>query len=146
MKIVRLSLRRGQEGVSVKILVTILNRYFYCQAIKILYNAGKTEFQEIDMQKLDMDHFEAVLEKIPEEIRIIYYIKLLDKSGKWIADDNEGIFYKFTAVPGGKIVFDFEWENRRLIQCHICGYKCRIEMDECPACNTPLHDTRQSTG
>jgi hypothetical protein len=144
VKIVLVPSRPGQEGVSVKVSVAILDKSFYCRAINILFSAGTAEYQTVDMHKIDMDNFEVVLEKIPEEVRIMFYMKMLDKSGEWITDDNQGKFFTFTAEPGGKITFDSEWEDKRLIPCHVCGYECRIEWDECPSCNTPLHDTSQS--
>src|SRR5271157_426591 len=134
----------GTKGVSVKITVQIIDKSFYCRAITVKFNPGTEEWLEAKMRQLDMDNFEVILDNIPEELRIMYYLEMLDKSGEIIKDDNEQKTFTFTVEPNGRIAFDSDWDDKRLITCTVCHYECRMEWDECPNCNTPLHDTSQS--
>lgn len=141
------------KSVNVKIAVSIKDKFFYCRGITAHFSAGTEEWREAKFEpdksrlsdSVDMDEWAIILANIPLETRIIFYLDLLDKSGETLRDDNDGKFYQFTTEPGGMIGEDSDWDDDRLIKCTVCGYMCRPEWDECPACNTPLDEfqTRQ---
>ncbi len=143
-----------QAGVNVKVKVQILDPSFYAKACSLYYNAGSVNFEEILMEKLDQDNFAVVLANIPKEIQIVYYVKILDKSGEYqqfprpelIKTDGtseEEPYYSFLVEPDGAISFKKEWDDSDLVNCRVCGYACQRTWDICPECKTPLYDTSQ---
>ncbi|MHA1436407.1 MAG: hypothetical protein ACTSPD_02415 [Promethearchaeota archaeon] len=146
---------QGQQGVNVKIKLQILDSSFYAKGAKVFFNAGTEKFEDIDMEKLDMDNFAIVLSNIPKEIQILYYVKILDKSGQWqqfprpeLIDPNDPTqsyepYFSFSVEPDGTISFKKEWDDSGLLTCRVCGYACQRTWDICPECKTPLYDTTQ---
>ncbi|MGV9204839.1 MAG: hypothetical protein ACOC44_12575 [Promethearchaeia archaeon] len=143
-----------QPGVNVKIKIKILDDSFYAKGAKVFYNAGTEEFEEISMEQVDMDNFAVILSNIPKELQIIYYVKILDKSGEYqqfprpelIDTDairDEEPYYSFSVEPDGTISFKKDWDDTGLKKCKVCGYMCQPSWDVCPECNTPLYDTTQ---
>ena len=143
----------GQIGASVKITLKIKDPSFYAKAGSIVYSAGTDEFEEISMQKIDLDNFAAKLENIPRETAVLYYVKILDKSGEWVQyprpydlkeeDAETEPYYQFTVEANGSISYKKMWDDTNLTKCPVCGYMCYPTWDECPECNTPLYDTYQ---
>jgi hypothetical protein len=143
-----------QAGVNVKVKVQVLDPSFYAKACTLYYNAGSANFENILMEKIDQDNFAVVLGNIPKEIQIIYYIKMLDKSGEYqefprpelIQTDGtseEEPYFSFMVEPDGVISFKKEWDDSGLVDCKVCGYVCQPTWDICPECKTPLYDTFQ---
>ncbi len=137
--------RPGMLGASVKIYVQLLDKSFYCQGITVKFNANTPEWQTAKMHQSnrDSDAFEVILDNIPQDTRIEYYLEMLDKSGMIIQDDNKQKAYAFTIEADGKLTLDKEWDDKYLIPCGACRYMCGKELDNCPICNAPLHDTSQ---
>ncbi|MHA1281516.1 MAG: hypothetical protein ACTSVV_15795 [Promethearchaeota archaeon] len=145
----------NEEGVNVKIKAQILDPSFYAKAAKLYFNAGTENFVEADMEKIDMDNFAVILSNIPKEIQILYYIKILDKSGEWtqfprpeLIDPDDPTqeyepYYSFSVEPDGTISFKKLWDDSNLIKCPVCGYMCQKSWKTCPECNTPLYDPTQ---
>ena len=131
--------------INVKVSLKIVDKSFYCRQSKIWYSAGADEFREAVMDKVDDMNFAVVLANIPLDMTVLYYFELLDKGGVWLKqlkDEEEQKTYEFsTGKDGVKEVKD--WEDDNLVKCEVCGYMCRTEWDDCPECNTPLHDTTQ---
>lgn len=143
-----------QPGVNVKVKVKILDDSFYAKGAKVFYNAGTEEFEEVSMEQVDIDNFAVILSNIPKELKIIYYIKILDKSGEYQqfprpelidpdATSDEEPYYSFSVEPDGTISFKKDWDDSGLQKCKVCGYMCQPSWDVCPECNTPLYDTTQ---
>ena len=143
-----------KAGVNVKVKVQILDPSFYAKACTLYFNAGTEKFEDILMEKVDQDNFAVVLGNIPKEIQVIYYVKILDKSGEFqqfprpelIQTDGtsaEEPYYSFLVEPDGTISYKQEWEDSSLINCKVCGYACQRTWDICPECKTPLYDTTQ---
>ena len=145
----------NQEGVNVKVKAQILDPSFYAKAIKLFFNAGTENFEDVDMEKVDMDNFAVILGNIPKEIQILYYIKIRDKSGEWqqfprpeLLDPNDPTqttepYYSFSVEPDGAISYKKDWDESGLTKCPVCGYMCQPHWKRCPECNTPLYDTTQ---
>lgn len=144
----------NQSGVSVKVKAQILDDSFYAQAVHLFFNAGTEQFEEVTMEKMNIDNFAIVLGNIPKEIQILYYIKVLDKSNEWIqfprpelidsdsATETEQ-YFSFIVEPNGNISFKKAWDDASLVNCPVCQYACQPTWDVCPECNTPLYDTTQ---
>ncbi|MFO8020117.1 MAG: zinc ribbon domain-containing protein [Promethearchaeia archaeon] len=143
-----------QPGVNVKIKVKILDDSFYAKGAKVFYNPGTEDFEEISMEQIDLDNFAVILSNIPKELKIIYYIKILDKSGEYqqfprpelIDPDGtseEEPYYSFSVEPDGTISFKKDWDDSDLVKCKVCGYMCQPSWEVCPECNTNLYDSSQ---
>jgi len=144
----------NQDGVNVKVKLQILDPSFYAKGAKVFFNAGTEKFEDIDMEKVDMDNFAVILGNVPKEIQIVYYIQIRDKSGAWQQFprpeliDTDGIsqeepYFSFSVEPNGTISFKKEWDDTGLVDCRVCGYTCQPTWDKCPECKTPLYDTHQ---
>ncbi len=143
----------NQDGVNVKVKVQILDKSFYAKDAKLFFNAGAEKFEDIGMDKLDMDNFAVLLQNIPKEIQVLYYVQILDKSGIWtqfprpekVVKDSteEEPYFSFSVEPDGAISFKKAWDDASLVNCRVCGYACQKSWDVCPECRTPLYDTTQ---
>lgn len=144
----------NQRGANIKIKLRVLDPSFYTKGAQIFYNAGTQKFTDYEMEKLDMDNYAIILENVPREIQVIYYVKLLDKSGNWTQFprpeliDPDGLnqeepYYSFFVESDGTIRFKELWQDSSLINCPVCGYACDKTWKKCPECRTPLYDTTQ---
>ena len=143
-----------KAGVNVKIKAQILDPSFYAKACTLYFNAGTEKFGSVLMDKIDQDNYAVILNNIPMEIQIIYYVKVLDKSGEFqqfprpelIQTDGtseEEPYFSFLVEPDGTIAFKKDWDDTGLVNCKVCGYVCQPTWDICPECRTPLYDTHQ---
>jgi len=145
----------NQPGVNIKIKLQILDTSFYAKAAKVFFNAGTDKFDDIDMEKVDMDNFAVILANVPKEIQIVYYVSIRDKSGSWqqfprpelIETDGtseEEPYFSFSVEADGTISYKKEWDDSGTIACKVCGKACLPSWDRCPECKTPLYDTTQA--
>ncbi|MHA1150063.1 MAG: zinc ribbon domain-containing protein [Promethearchaeota archaeon] len=145
-----------QQGVNVKVRVQILDDSFYAKKAKLFFNAGTENFEDVDMEQIDMDNFAIVLGNIPKEIQILYYVRLLDKSGEWTQFPRPELinpddptqeydpYYSFSVEADGAISYKKLWDDEGLMKCPVCQYACQPTWKTCPECNTPLYDTTQA--
>jgi len=142
------------DTANVKIKLKILDDSFYAKGATVFYNAGTENFEDVEMEKVDMDNFAIILNNVPKEIQIIYYIKIKDKSGalqqfprpELIQKDGtseEEPYFSFSVEPDGSLSFKKEWDDSGLVKCGVCGYACLPSWDNCPECRTPIYDTFQ---
>lgn len=144
----------NQDGVNVKVKLQILDDSFYVKGAKVFFNAGTEKFENVDMEKVDMDNFAVILSNVPKEIQVLYYVDIKDKSGAWqqfprpelIQTDGtseEEPYFSFSVEPNGTISFKKEWDDSGTVACKVCQYVCQPTWDKCPECKTPLFDTHQ---
>jgi RNA polymerase subunit RPABC4/transcription elongation factor Spt4 len=127
--------------LSVKINLRINDESFLTRQAKLWYNASG-EFESVMMDRIDDSNYSVVLANIPIDMTILYYFEILDKGGVWVKqlrNEAEQQTYEFSTGKDG-IKEVTEWETEGLVKCSVCGYMCRPEWDNCPECNTPLHD------
>ena len=143
----------GQIGASVKISLQIKDTSFYAKGATIEFSAGTDEWESVTMEKINLDNFSGVLNDVPKETKVLYFIKILDKSGEWVQyprvhdlkeeDADAEPYFQFTVEVDGGLSYKKEWDDDNLSKCPVCGYMCSIAWDECPECNTTLIDTTQ---
>ncbi|MHA1339747.1 MAG: hypothetical protein ACTSRZ_06450 [Promethearchaeota archaeon] len=127
--------------LNVKINLRINDPSFLCRQATLFYSATGG-FESVVMDKIDDYNFSVVLANIPVDMTVLYYFELLDKSGTTIRvlkNETEQQTYEFSTHKDG-ITEATDWDTSGLIKCSVCGYMCRPEWDNCPECNTPLHD------
>jgi len=127
--------------LNVKINLRINDNSVLCRQAKLFYSATGG-FESVIMDRIDDYNFSVVLANIPIDMTVLYYFELLDKSGaniKVLRNEAEQQTYEFSTHKGG-ITESTDWDTSGLVKCSICGYMCRPEWDNCPECNTPLHD------
>ncbi len=131
------------ELFDVKLTMEIKDQSFFGRACRVFYSAGAAEFVQTEAQKTSEEIYTFRLKGIPVDERVLYYVEFLDKGGTWVRDDNEGKYYTFATNKDGSIDTsnEDEWKVSRGIKCPVCGYLCLPEWDECPECNTPLHES-----
>jgi uncharacterized OB-fold protein len=134
---------KGGDIFDVKLSMEIIDQSFFGRACRVFFSAGAAEFKQSEAQKMNDELYTFKLTGIPVDERVLYYVEFLDKGGLWIRDDNEGKYYTFATNKDGSIDQSGEddWKVSRGIKCPVCGYVCLPEWDDCPECNTPLHES-----
>lgn len=129
----------------VKLTIKILEESFFAKAAKIYYSALDITNQELECTFVGNETFTVVLNDLPVDTQVLFYLSVLNKSGIWVNDDNDGKMYRFTTSKGGKLDTrdEEDWDVKRGVKCQVCGYLCLKEWDECPNCNSPLHSVLQ---
>jgi hypothetical protein len=126
----------------IKITMEIKDPSFFGRACRVSYSAGASEFVLVNAEKVNQETYNFMLDNIPVDERVMYFVEFLDKGGIWVRDDNEGKFYTFATNKDGKIdtADDDEWKVKHGVKCTVCGYLCQATWTECPDCGTPLHE------
>ena len=129
----------------VRMTIKILEESFFAKAAKIYYSALDVTNQELDLMPLGNESFAVTLDDLPIDTQVMFYLSVLNKSGVWVTDDNDGKLYRFITTRGGRLDTSDEddWDVKRGVKCQVCGYLCLREWDECPNCNSPLHSVLQ---
>ena len=129
----------------VKLTIKILEESFFAKAAKIYYSALDITNQELECTFLGNETFTVTLNDLPVDTQVLFYLSVLNKSGVWVNDDNDGKLYRFTTSKGGKLDTrdEDDWDVKRGVKCQVCGYLCLKEWDECPNCGSPLQSVLQ---
>jgi uncharacterized OB-fold protein len=130
------------EYFTVKLTMQIKDQSFFGRACRVSFSAGAKDYQTVNARKVSDEQYSFMLEEIPVDTRVLYFVEFLDRGGVWVRDDNSGKLYTFATNKEGTIDTrsDDEWAVERGVKCNVCGYLCLPEWDECPECNTPLHE------